>query len=49
MSSEVGFKEYALAKMPISEGTDSRMQWFTVSKAADRSSKIRTEDSLKPD
>lgn len=30
--------------MPIAERPDSRILWLTVSKAADRSSRIRTEE-----
>ena len=36
--------ECTLSQMPISESKDSGMWWLTVSKAADRSSKIRTDD-----
>lgn len=37
-------QESTLPKIPILDSADNRMQWFNVSKAADRFSKIRTED-----
>lgn len=40
-------KEHVLLKMPSSESTDIRLQWFTVLKVTERSSKIKLRNELK--
>ena len=45
-SSSVLFGFHAVAVIPRSVRTDRRILWFTLSKPADRSSRIRTEDRL---